>query len=279
LIGDKTWVTVVDFDTQNRLDPIEFLNASKHYGLSAYIERSKSKGYHAWIFFNESGVLAAKARVVIKFILDDIEKPGTEVFPKQDVLARNAAYGNFINAPLFGALVPRKKTVFIDPATFVPYENQWEFLKSAQKHYESSLDDIIDLNNLSGDFHEEYTKPIKPKLNVGNTFGLPPCAQLMLQDGVSRNQRCACFRLAVHLKRLGLPLDGAIALLVHWSHKNRPVDRRKTEITEKEIISQVSYAFKRNYSAYGCESDEVKPYCQPECPVNMARSKMPVHRK
>ena len=212
-------------------------------------------------------------------MLDDIEKPGTEVFPKQDTLTQHAAHGNFINAPLFGYLVPQKKTVFIDPATFSPYGNQWEFLQSVHRHDKSLLDDIIELNNLSTATRQEYPKTLKQNVNASNTYGLPPCAQLMLQDGVSQNQRCACFRLAVHLKRLGLPLDSAIAMLVHWSYKNRPVELQKTIITEKEIISQVSYAFKRNYSAYGCESDEVKPYCQPECPVNMAQSRMPVYRQ
>jgi hypothetical protein len=279
LFNDRTRAITADFDTTNRLPPIEFQHSAKHYGIDAYLERSKSKGYHVWIFFKKKGVLAQKARLVVQHVLQEIEHPETEVFPKQDKLDGNSRFGNFINTPLFGSLVPKGKTVFIDPYTFEPYANQWELLNSVNRHDESLLDKIIEMNNLSNMPDQQYPKQVKPNLKVGSTFGLPPCAQLMLQNGVSQRQRCACFRLAVHLKRIGLPIDGTIALLVHWSHKNKPVDKSKTVITEKEIISQVSCAFERNYSSYGCESDEVKPYCQPECPVNIVRSKMPVHRQ
>ena len=213
LFGNKTRITVVDFDTRNQLDPMEFLNASKHYGLSAYIERSKSKGYHVWIFFVGEGVPAFKPRLVIRLILEEIEKPATEIFPKQDALTRHANYGSFINAPLFGALVPERKTVFIDPVTFEPYDNQWDLLKTVHRHDESLLDEIIELNDLSTDTKMKCTNLTTPPKRVAISYGLPPCAQIMLQGGVSKNQRCVCFRLAVHLKRLGIPLDGSIALL------------------------------------------------------------------
>lgn len=279
LVNDRTRAVVVDFDSANKMWPFEFLSSADHYGIEAYIECSKSKGFHVWIFFNNNGVPAFKARVVAQHILNEIEQPSTEIFPKQDRLDTNIQYGNFIYAPLFGALVPRGKTVFVDPGTYKPYQDQWSFLKSVKKSDEAILDEIIELNNLEVDPPINCTNPTKLTKNIANAFGLPLCAQVMFQDGVSKNQRCACFRLAVHLKRLGFPLDGAIALLVHWSHKNKPANRKKMVITEKEIVAQASYAFQRNYTAYGCESDEVKPYCQPECPVNLARSRMSIRRQ
>ena len=75
------------------------------------IERSKSKGYHAWMSFADGSVTARKARLVAGKILAEIERPGTEVFPKQDVLREGISYGNFINAPLFGALVPMARSL------------------------------------------------------------------------------------------------------------------------------------------------------------------------
>ena len=113
LVGGSTRAIATDFDDKDPLPPIEFLNASQHYGLPAYIETSKSKGFHVWIFFSKNGVKASKARLVVKHILEEIEYPTTEVFPKQDCLDNTAFFGNYINAPLFGRLVPVGKTVFI----------------------------------------------------------------------------------------------------------------------------------------------------------------------
>jgi hypothetical protein len=116
LVGDRTRAIAVDFDTDDLLGPVEFVNAARGYHIASYIERSKSKGYHVWIFFGKRSVPAAKARLVVRHILAEIERPTTEVFPKQDSLDTNVTYGNFINAPLFGALVSKGRTIFVDPA-------------------------------------------------------------------------------------------------------------------------------------------------------------------
>jgi len=265
LVKDRTRAIAVDFDTQNKMPPIEFVNRCKHYKLSAYIEPSKSKGYHVWIFFNEKGVLAAKARLIVRHILDEIEQPDTEVFPKQDALTANVRYGNFINAPLFKPLVKKGKTLFVAPETFKPYPNQWGFLESVKKHTESVLDDIIEANDLSV---KSVNEPVKNKTQTKglNSYSLPPCARIILQDGVLKNQRCICFRLAVHLKRLGLPYDVAVAALKVWALKNRPKDGKQV-ITKREIIEQTSYVFNKDYRGYGCNSEAMIPFCQPDCPV------------
>jgi len=265
LFGNKTRVIVMDFDTRNRLDPMEFLNASKHYGLSPYIERSKSKGYHVWIFFEEDGVLALKPRLVVKLILEEIEKTATEIFPKQDATICSVLYGSFINAPLFGILVPNGKTVFIDPYTFKPYPNQWEFLESVHRHKESHLDYIIELNNLTP---VSAVSPAveHPTIKKHSWFCFPICTQKMLASGVTHYQRVSCFRLAVHLKRLGLPHDAAIAVLKVWAQKNRP-QIGKQIISESEIIAQTLYAYAKDYRGYGCNSEAVAPFCEPDCPV------------
>jgi len=221
LIKDRIRAIAVDFDTKNRMPPADFVFRSKHYSISSYIERSKSKGYHCWIFFDESGVLARKARLVGNHILEDIEAPDAEVFPKQDALDENIRFGNFINAPLFGRLVTKGKTVFIDPKTFKPYPDQWEVLGSVNRVRESTLDEIIELNNLSIPPSYHFTSRGFEKGNKGR-FSLPPCARKILLDGVSQYQRVSCFRLAVHLKSVGLPFDVAVAALKIWALKNQP---------------------------------------------------------
>jgi hypothetical protein len=268
LTGDCTRAVVADFDDKDSLPPIEFLNSAQHYGLPSYIETSKTKGFHVWIFFSSAGVKASKARLVVKNILEEIEYPKTEIFPRQNRQGDRTSYGNFINAPLFGGLVPEGKTVFIDPYTLKQYPDQWAFLESVERVEEQVLDEIIELNNLS----EPNNQPVPLKRDSArggehlNRFSLPICAQKMLQNGVSQNQRVSCFRLAVHLKRLGLPFDLTVAALTTWAQKNRPING-KGIITEREINQQTKDAYNGGYRSYGCETEVVAPFCNSDCPI------------
>ncbi|MCK4789722.1 MAG: hypothetical protein KAV87_38635, partial [Desulfobacteraceae bacterium] len=210
LMGERTGALAVDFDQDDLSLPIAYVSGARRYAMPAYIERSKSKGYHAWIFF-ETLVLARKARLVAKKILVDIDKPQTEIFPKQDVLADGVSYGNFIHAPLFGALVSKGRTVFVDSEDpSVIYPDQWELLEKVQRVPELRLDAIIEsckleeqgtvARELQSASHTESNNDVSP-------FGLPPCARRMLAEGVNSFQRVSCFRLAVRLKRSGMPYD------------------------------------------------------------------------
>ena len=268
LVKDKTRAIAVDFDKDNIDLPVKFLERANHYGIHAYIERSKTKGHHVWIFFDEQGVPAAKARLVVRHILEEIEEPETEIFPKHDSLDTNVSYGNFINAPLFGRLVQKSRTVFIETKTLKPYPNQWDFLENVIQYVpENLLDEIIKINGLNHAHTFTAQKP-QPKSDHNGFFGfgLPPCARRILKEGVTDNQRVACFRLAVHLKRIGLPYDTAVAALKVWALRNRP-DNGKRTIIEQEIMEQVSSAFNKDYRGYGCEDSAIAPFCDPECPL------------
>lgn len=265
LVKDRTRAIAVDFDTPDRVPPSEFVARAQHYGLSAYIEQSKSKGYHAWTFFDEQGVSAFKARWVVQHILEEIDEPQTEVFPKQDRLDGHMRYGNFINAPLFGPLVLEGKTAFVDPRDFRPYPDQWEFLESIKRSSEHALDEVMSMNELSAQTDVPSSAHLSDEIGKG-PLTLPPCAVRMLQDGVNQYQRVSCFRLAVHLKRVGLPFDVTVSALRTWSLKIRPA-HGKDVIRDDEILSQTSYAYKGSYSGYGCESPAVQPYCVDSCPV------------
>ena len=270
LIGDKTGALAVDFDENELCLPISFVAGARRYDMSAYIERSKSKGYHVWIFFEKGGVLAQKARLVAHKILADMGKPGTEVFPKQDVLADGLSYGNFIHAPLFGALVPKERTVFVDPAEPTkPYPDQWELLARVQRVPELRLDAVIKSCNLT----EQPQAVERPESNNHtetdsdtSPFGLPPCVRRMLAEGVSSYQRVSCFRLAVQLKRNGMPHDLALITLKAWAQKNRPQDGKRI-ITDREIEYQTKSAFENTYRSIGCEEPAMAAHCDRNCPL------------
>jgi len=224
LIGDQTRAVVADFDADDPSPPLAFLNRAREMQIEAYLERSKRKGWHAWVFLALPGVTAAKARTVMRHILGEIRAIKTEIFPKQDRLDCRNRFGNFINAPLFGALVPQGRTVFVNPTTLDPYPDPWELLAGVQRVSEPQLERIIGQCKIG--------PPSSRLASPGNagafrTFGLAPCAQRMLSEGVTANQRVACFRLAVHLKKAGVPSDIARASLQAWAMKNRPEDGKR----------------------------------------------------
>ncbi|MCX5676414.1 MAG: hypothetical protein NTX87_15545 [Planctomycetota bacterium] len=274
LVADRTRAVAVDFDEEDMGKPLRFVRQATHYGIHTYVERSKSKGWHAWIFMVPPGVVAAKARLVVKAILEDIGAPATEVFPKQDSLGEGVQYGNFINAPLFGSLVARQRSVFVDSeAGFKPYPNQWEVLANVQRVTDALLDEIIEMNDLQPD-------PAAPGTATGNRrpassfHGLLPCARRMIAEGVKQYQRVSCFRLAIQLKKVGLPLESAVAVLVDWAGRNRPVSG-KPVIGEVQVKEQAEWAYRRNYRSCGCEEPAVAPYCDPSCPLKRPRKDGP----
>lgn len=268
LVGSRTAAAVADFDQDDVRRPLAFIQRSRECGIAAYLERSKSKGWHAWMFFEPPSVAAAKARAVVRRLLDDVGAPQTEVFPKQDQLDARNRFGNFVNAPLFGALVPQDRTVFVDPENDLkPWPDQWSVLEKVTRISESTLDHVIErkhglvrIPSASAGSPPSQGLPIR-------TYGLPPCAQQMLAQGVTQHQRVACFRLALHLKKTGLPEGMVHICLLAWARKNHPTDGKRI-ITPAEIKAQVRAAFRHDYRGCGCEEPAIQPFCDLTCPVH-----------
>jgi hypothetical protein len=279
LMGDTIRALAVDFDSDELSYPLAFKDGAKRYKMFTYVERSKAKGYHVWMFFEEEGVPARKARLVVKSILARMGKLDTEIFPKQDALDEHTQYGNFINAPLFGALVPKGRTVFVDPAKPAqPYPDQWELLAGVQRIEEFRLDAVIESCSLDPQDSTDGVAPPAKSQNsaqgLAQSFGLPPCAQRMLAEGVSDQQRMSCFRLAVHLKLAGIPRDLAVPMLQAWAPKNRPQNGKRI-ITDAEIWERARDAYEKEYRSCGCEDSAVRPYCDERCPLHTVHKSVP----
>lgn len=265
LIEDKTTVGIADFDNLNPRPPIEFIKRAEHYGLSSYLEKSKSKGYHVWLFFPKDGVNAKKVRLIMKFILKEIGSINIEIFPKQDSITTTGSYGNFINAPLFGKQIAKNKTVFIQPNfSLKPYPDQWELLTSIKNNSEHLIDSIVANNSIK---EENKSKEIFQSKYKISKFGLPICAKKILRDGVTFDQRIACFRLTINLKRTGKPKEQTIEILNAWRQKNQPINGKRI-ITRKEIKEQVYWAYSKDYKGFGCEVPIIKSFCDSKCKIN-----------
>jgi len=266
LTGTHTRALVIDYDVNDPEPPVEFVNRAAHYGIDAYVEISKKKGVHVWLLFGSDGVPAAKARAVARHILEEVSHKA-EIFPKQDTIdLSRGECGNFINVPFWGPLAMQGRTVFVDPRNGMrPVPNQWQYLSQMKVVPESLLDEIIEVNEIRVGSPEVR----ETSLSLGTfqpPWTLPPCARRMLEEGVSENQRVACFRLAVHLRRIGLPSDIAAAALQQWATKNYPRNGKRI-ITDDELKAQTAAAFLKEYHGNGCEDPAVQPFCDSSCPI------------
>src|SRR5450830_2144129 len=65
------------------------------------------------------------------------------LFPAQDFMP-NGSFGNLIALPLQGECRRRGTTVFLDPATLQPFEDQWAFLASLGRSSRESIESFAE---------------------------------------------------------------------------------------------------------------------------------------
>jgi hypothetical protein len=138
LRNDRCRVLACDFDGGSwALDALAYLDACRDAGLPAVLERSRSgDGGHVWVFFSGQ-VPAADARKVGAAMLRREMASRVEIdlssydrlFPSQDVMPKGS-FGNLIALPLQGGCRKRGTTVFLDPTSLEPYDDQWAFLSA-----------------------------------------------------------------------------------------------------------------------------------------------------
>lgn len=126
----RTPFLVFDLDELSQKLVKRILKRLRRYKVHAYLEASKSRGFHIWVFFDKPAK-AAGVREFANLILRGLEGRKIEIFPKQDEIA-DGHLGNCIFLPLFGADTGEGRTVFLNE-DFVPHRNQWKFLESIRR--------------------------------------------------------------------------------------------------------------------------------------------------
>ncbi len=182
ILEDNTsYFLAADFDKENWLeDSRNYQEEMAKLGLSSYIERSRSgNGGHVWVFFDDA-YPCYKSRVtglevvrkVLKLSAFDKEASFDRLFPNQDTIAKDG-FGNLIALPFQGESVRAGNTVFINPDTGTPFEDQFEILKSAKRHSAKELDAAYDkvIGNTVGEATSS-TKNKKLKISVGQNITL-----------------------------------------------------------------------------------------------------------
>ncbi|OYX27682.1 MAG: restriction endonuclease subunit R, partial [Flavobacteriales bacterium 32-35-8] len=142
LLQDNTsWFLVADFDKQNwKEEAVAFLNSCKERSIPAYLERSRSgNGGHVWIFFDKPYPAIRSRKVFISileqsgaFSMFDKSSSFDRLFPNQDFLS-GKGLGNLIALPFFKLAMENGNSCFVNPETFEPYSDQWQFLNEIKR--------------------------------------------------------------------------------------------------------------------------------------------------
>ncbi len=154
ILPDNTsYFIVADFDGEHWLTDCRLLlQECKEFGLSAYLERSRSgNGGHVWMFFSEAYPCYKSRQIALELIrkafnISEFEKEVSfdRLFPNQDTLT-GAGFGNLIALPLQGKSIIAENAMFIDPETAKPFPDQWQFLATIRRHSVTELDSVHQL--------------------------------------------------------------------------------------------------------------------------------------
>ena len=138
---DTCWWVAADFDKEAAmLDALAYMKAARSYQIPAALEVSQSgRGAHVWIFFAQATSASAARSIATSLLGEAFRLRGSmhlssydRLFPSQDVHTGRGV-GNLIAAPLNGKRRQHGTTVFLDPATLEPFDDQWAYLSSVAR--------------------------------------------------------------------------------------------------------------------------------------------------
>ena len=148
--GNSSFFIAVDFDKRNWDESILKLHRTcEEYEIPSYIEKSRSgNGGHLWIFFEEAFPAIQSRKIMFELlrqasIISHFEKEPSfdRIFPNQDFHS-GKGIGNLIALLLQGNSMLNGNSCFLNTATFIPIENQWQFLSEINKVSSQSLKEL-----------------------------------------------------------------------------------------------------------------------------------------
>ena len=152
LIDNTSHFIVADFDEKNwKKDVLSFRDICEKKNISVGIEISRSgNGAHVWCSF-ESAYPACKSRKIFLTLLREAKcideyapnESFDRLFPNQDMHS-GKGLGNLIALPLQGKSRKENRTVFVDPSSWLPWEDQWEFLAQIKRMTLKDLDSLYE---------------------------------------------------------------------------------------------------------------------------------------
>jgi hypothetical protein len=184
--------------------------------IPAYVTASRRKGFHVYMFADESDgqppFQAKEIRHIINSILTRLNVKA-EIFPKQDAVSETIPLGNYINLPCFGYTRPFLTMELKELKVF----DALPLIKTTPRE---SIERALRAMPMVVETHMKTTPVPKEKRARGK--GPPPCVEAILNGVGSGARDEAAFALARHYFDSGYIPDEVFSLLGVWDKKNKP---------------------------------------------------------
>jgi hypothetical protein len=204
----------VDFDLGYEVSIVHAMNLELilgTFGIKAWVEISRSKGVHCWVFASE-WVPAAKMRFGLLGACQTVAAPTTEINPKNHILG-DGKVGNYVRLPYPRGWEQTHRRVMVDTTRndTIPLDT---FVDVALE-FRTNLAEIEALQEL----YEPPPKPKPPKVKYvhepSRTYGIRGLSRHILVNGPKEggDRSSALYALAQSLHRDGLTFDDALKVV------------------------------------------------------------------
>ena len=217
------------------------LDAAQAAGIPVALERSRSgEGAHVWMFFR-APVPASAARRVGAYLLREAMTVRAEIdlasydrlFPAQDFMPKGS-FGNLIALPLQGACRRRGTTVFLDPSTLQPFDDQWASLSALGRSSPEAIESMAE------SVRQVAAGPLEPTYRPPRGREAPKPPPTIVADAEAM----------LSIDRVGLP-PALLAALKHLASLHNPA------YYEKERLRLSTWKTPRFLRCYGESLDRL----------------------
>jgi hypothetical protein len=233
-----------DIDTGDWREAYMLSTALKGMGMNVHVERSRSKGWHVWVFVPD-WVPAAMMRRALKVAYKMIDLPAKEANPKQETL-RPDQLGNYVRLPYkgwFGSEQPSRQVMVTD----------WDQNGDGQvlpfpQFVGMDRDSLLTPVSVVARWANKWIEPPRRTVTVveGDVdvqrlmAALPPKLQKFINEGPKRDRSAGMVALAHKMRDQGADPAETLAILLHvdtvWG-KNY-ADRANGEAYFNDIIER-----------------------------------------
>ena len=242
LRDDRCRLLACDFDGPTwPLDAGAYVDAAQAAGLPVALERSRSgAGAHVWMFF-AGPVAASAARRIGAYLLREAMTVRAEIdlasydrlFPAQDFMP-NGSFGNLVALPLQGACRRRGTTVFLEPSTLRPFDDQWAFLSALGRSSPEAIESMAE------SVRQVAAGPLEPTYRPPRGRDMPKAPATIMADAGAM----------LSIDRFGLP-PALLAGLKHLASLHNP------DYYEKERLRLSTWKTPRFLRCYGESFDRL----------------------
>ena len=228
-----------DFDTADAEQYAwAYARAWEYYGIQAWVETSRSKGFHVWVFADDwmSGTIARRASLWVHEMAD-IE--AVELNPKQELL-EDGGYGNCVRLPYPASAAPGRQTMWDQAGTPIPLGDWvWQAIELTTP--------VSQLQRLAAMWKPKERPASSPSTYTGDRTGGNSGDNAHIvsvfrgETDVKTGERdLVFFTLAKHMKGLGMEMDEALGVVQEvWEEQTED----KATYPFKEAVAKVKRAY------------------------------------